>query len=82
MDTSVNDMDTTEYTKAVAASVDHLMDEAGVSLLSLSTKTGIPRTTLRRRVLGHTSFTVQELAAIAATLGTSVEDLLPKDIAA
>lgn len=75
-------MDTTRYAQSVAGSVVHLMNEAGESRLSLSTKTGIPRTTLNRRLDGHSSFTVRELAAIATVLGANVSDLLPGSIAA
>lgn len=75
-------MDTTSFTSAVAESVDHLMEEVGESLLSLSTKTGIARTTLRRRIAGQTSFTIRELELVAIALGTTVDNLIPKDHAA
>lgn len=75
-------MDTTRFTASVAESVDHLMDEAGESLLSLSTKTGIARTTLRRRLQNPTSFTVRELELVALALGTDVRALIPETVAA
>lgn len=77
VDTSVFLMDTT--TKNPAESVKHLMDEAGLTVLSLSTKTGIARTTLNRRLLDPQSFTVRELRAVAEALGTSVTGLFEKD---
>lgn len=75
-------MDTLTYTKSVAESVTELMKDAGENLHSLSTKTGIPRTTLRRRVEGFKSFSVDELASVAQVFGVRVETLLPSDDAA
>lgn len=75
-------MDTKSLTTTVAESVDHLMEEAGVSLLSLSTTTGIPRTTLRRRIEDDGNITVRELELIARALGTKIGNLIPKDHAA
>lgn len=77
MDTSVFLMDTTGTNPA--ESVKHLMDEAGLSVLSLAGLTGIPRTTLNRRLLDPQSFTVRELRAVAEALGTSVTGLFEKD---
>lgn len=77
VDTSVFLMDTTGANPA--ESVKHLMDEAGLTVLSLSTKTGIPRTTLNRRLLDPQSFTVRELHVVAVALGTSVTGLFEKD---
>lgn len=65
-------MDTLKTT--VAARVRAAIDAAGLTLLGLSEATGIPRTTLTRRLSGVSSFTVEELEALARELGTDVSD--------
>jgi transcriptional regulator with XRE-family HTH domain len=68
-------MDARPYPQIVAEAVKQAMTAANHTEASLSEASGIPRVTLRRRLLGVTPFTVAELAAIAAALGVSVEDL-------
>lgn len=52
------------------------MAEKGATEKSLADRTGIPRTTLRRRLTGLSSFTINELHAIASHLGVSLLDIL------
>lgn len=61
-------MDRASLTAAVAESVTRKMEEAGISILSLSDQTGIPYSTLRRRCLGQKAFTVEDLAVIGHVL--------------
>jgi hypothetical protein len=49
--------------------VDAARVQAGESLLGLSTKTGIPRNTLRRKIANPSSFTLAELSAVASAIG-------------
>lgn len=65
-------------TKAVANAVVEAMEERGKSQLALSEATGIPRTTLLRRLAGLSPFTVSELEAIAGYLGVSASDLVQR----
>jgi hypothetical protein len=52
----------------VAAGVVRAMQDKGLSEVIVSERSGIPRTTLKRRLAGHSAFNVAELAAIAAVL--------------
>lgn len=63
------------YQERVAATVAETIDRHGVKLVWLSDQTGIPRTTLDRRLSGKSPFTVAELDAIAAALRIPVESL-------
>ena len=60
---------TTEVARQVAAGVVRVMQDKSISEVQLSEQTGIPRTTLKRRLSGHSAFNVAELAAIATVLG-------------
>lgn len=62
-------MDTNQVAQQVARSVGDHISAAGETHLGIAEATGIPRSTLMRRLAGTTPFTVAELAAIAATLG-------------
>lgn len=74
-------MDTTTPDARVAGIVSRLIDEHGTSELVLANETGIPRTTLRRRLTGRSNFLLAELAAIAHYFGLTVADLLLEDAA-
>lgn len=63
-------------TEAVAQTVRDAMDRAGESAKHLAEVTFIPRTTLARRLAGLSPFTIPELERIAATLGTTVVEIL------
>jgi len=76
-------MDTrTDTDQAVAEVVASALREAGVAQRDAAERTGIPMTTLRRRLTGHSSFTMSELARIAALLDTTVTALLEPETAA
>ena len=67
-------MDT--LTPLVADRVVAAMQSKGATRLGISEATGIPRTTLLRRLSGASSFTVAELHAIARALEVPVRDLI------
>lgn len=52
---------------------------AGESRNSIATKTGIPYSTLQRRLIDGHSFTIGELARIADVLGISPVALMPDE---
>jgi len=60
---------------AVAATIRRHMGDTTTER-QLANETLIPRTTLNRKMQARASFTVSELAGIAAVLGVSVPDLL------
>lgn len=68
-----------DITRVTAQAVTEALVESGKSQLSLSDETGIPRTTLLRRLSGATPFTVAELQRIAEALGVPVVSLLGVD---
>lgn len=71
-------MDSTTYAAEVAANIQNQIKAAGLSVLSVAQATGIPYTTLTRRLAsnGLAPFTVREVKVIADHLGTSASDLL------
>lgn len=77
MGSTVVSMDSTEYAAAVAAKVEHAMHAAHETQASLAEKTGIPRTTLQRRLTSHGihPFNVRELRDVAKALGTTAAEL-------
>lgn len=68
----------TSVKSSVAVAVTEAMRAAGQTQLALSDHTGIPRTTLIRRLNGHSAFTVDELWAIAGFLNVEPASLLPE----
>lgn len=58
------------------------MDDKGISNRQLAHTTGIPFTTLNRKLrgLGKSSFTFPELCAIADHLDCSVSALIPEEL--
>lgn len=60
----------------LAEIVRNAVADQGLSIRDLASATLIPRTTLDRRLAGASPFTVPELRAIAACLGTSGSALL------
>lgn len=62
--------------RAVAAEVAHRINDSGVTVVWLCGATGIPRSTLTRRLSGHSSFTLNELERIAGALRVPVAGLL------
>lgn len=66
-------MDITRHTaERVAAGI----EASGLTTLAVSERTGIPRTTLLRRLTGTSPFTVAELGLISAELGVAPESLV------
>ena len=62
---------------ATAAAVRAALDKAGLSVNRTATLTGIPQSTLDRRLRGTPpGFTVTELSSLASLLGVDVIDLL------
>lgn len=74
---TVAHMDSTGYAAAVADNVHRAIAGRSRSVLSVAEATGIPRTTLDRRLRsgGASPFSVSELKAIADELGITVRDL-------
>lgn len=60
----------------VARSVRALLASRGESITSLAADTYIAESTLKRRLLGHSSFTLDEVGYIARHFGLSISDLL------
>lgn len=65
-----------DITRGTAQKVAAALDLAGKSQLSVSEASGIPRTTLLRRLSGVSPFTVDELQRIADLLGVPVVSLI------
>lgn len=61
--------------RAIAEVVSQALTDSGKSLRDAATTTGIPLTTLSRRLTGNSSFTVDEVDALACLLGLSVSQL-------
>jgi len=74
-------MDTHSLDARVAGIVNRLIADHGTTELVLANETGIPRTTLRRRLSGRSNFLLVELAAIAHYFGLGTADLLLEDAA-
>ena len=75
-------MDTAQITQQVARSVSQAIVTSGLSKKAVAEATGIPLTTLGRKLLGTSDFTVVELALIADALGVRRGALLPSDLVA
>ena len=69
-------MVTPPTTRTVAERVRAAMEEVGQNPKSLAEDSGVPRTTLIRRLTGNSSFTLNEIDALAPHLGTTVSELL------
>lgn len=67
---------TTPSDHLVAGKIREEMATRGVSVKELADTTGISRMTLTRRLTGHSSFTIAELAAIAAHFDTTTDKLV------
>lgn len=69
-------MDTITYQREVATQVADAIKSHDATAFAVSEGTGIPRSTLNRRLTGASAFTVAEVAAIAAFLEVDVRTLL------
>lgn len=67
-------MDTLAIRSGVASAVSKAIKDAGETPFSVAAATGIPRTTLNRRLTGQSPFNVAELDAIAGYLSRKVTD--------
>ena len=66
-------MDTPEQTsREISRTVSGALANAGISQRTAAEQTGIPLTTLSRRLTGASPFLVTELAVLATLLGTTV----------
>lgn len=76
-------MDSTTYAARVAANIETAISAAGRSVVSVSAATGIPRSTLDRRIRsqGGSPFSVREVKAIADELGITAASLLVIEVA-
>ena len=68
-----------ELSRAVACDLRAVAARRQVTLSALSRATGIPRTTLSRKLRGHGDLTVSELVRLAVALDVSAADLLARD---
>ena len=61
--------------EAIAEVIASGLDAASISRRQAAAATGIPLTTLTRRLAGHSPFDVRELSALAELLGCPVSDI-------
>lgn len=73
---AINPLSGSETRKAVAANVRVELARAQVSGVQMAQHIGLPASTFSRRMTGETSFSAEEIAAIATTLSISAEALL------
>jgi hypothetical protein len=71
--TTVLYVDTSEQTsRKIALAVSQALTDAGISQRSAAEQSGIPLTTLSRRLTGASPFLITELAVLARMLNTTV----------
>lgn len=73
---------TTTFPARIARSVGAAIEQAGRTSTSVADAIGIPRSTLRRRLIGATPFTVAEIEAVALHLHMTPEALMLTKVAA
>ena len=66
----------TDTSRGIARSVSAALSAAGIAQRDAAARTGIPITTLSRRLTGNSPFNTTELALIADLLGVHVSDFL------
>lgn len=66
-----------DISRETAQRVTAAIEAAGRTPLTVAEQTGIPRTTLLRRLTGTSPFTVSELERIALMLCVEVHSLIP-----
>ncbi|MFX0581195.1 helix-turn-helix domain-containing protein [Nocardia nepalensis] len=64
--------------RVIAEGVRRALGEAGIGMKDLVRGASIPSAVLRRQLAAEASFTLTELAKIAAILGRRTVDLLPE----
>lgn len=72
---------TTPQSRLVIDNVATIMSDRGETETSLSKTTGIPRTTLQRRLQKVSAFNTDELALIGQALGVEIVELFTQDAA-
>jgi hypothetical protein len=70
-------MDTPTLTREIAARVTEAMRDTATTRNGLANAIGTPRTTLNRKLEGHTQFTILELVAISKHTNKPLGDFLP-----
>lgn len=70
-------MDTPTLTRDIARRVTEAMRETETTRNGLANAIGTPRTTLNRKLDGHTQFTILELIAISRHTKTPLGNFLP-----
>jgi hypothetical protein len=70
------DTNPSETTKRIAATVSSALKDAGVSQEVAADRTGIPLTTLKRRLRGVAAWKTPELEAVAALVGMTFLEIV------
>jgi len=65
-----------QLSRAIAAQVRQLMQERGVSAYALSKTTGIPQSSLSRKLNGPAAFDFDDVQQIAVALGSDVTSIV------
>lgn len=73
-------MESMDYSRSATEAVNEIRREAKISVLALAKATGIPNTTLDRKLRGIGDLTIREAAACAAALGTTLSALLAEHV--
>lgn len=68
----------TETSNEVAVKVKAALLDSGLSKLAAAEKTGIPYSTLNRKLGGHVEFTFDELFRIASVTGVRPSEFVPR----
>lgn len=69
---------TTDTSRGIARTVSTALSTAGIAQRDAAARTGIPLSTLSRRLTGNSPFTVVELDLLANILGVTVSDLVTR----
>lgn len=67
------------YEQQVANLVKDAINASPYSIKHVSEQTGVPLTTLRRKLSAGSDFTIRELHGISSFLGWKVKDFIPKE---
>lgn len=69
-----------ENTPPLGLTINETISRHGYTRNQISKLTGIPYTTLTRKLEGHADFTIRELGNIAKTLDLTLGELIPIEI--
>lgn len=67
---------TTDTSKGIARAVSAALRDASIAQRDAAARTGIPLSTLSRRLTGNSPFTVTELDLLAGLVGCTVSDFV------